>query len=238
MALPKKRSSTGTRLVFTLSMLGICFLGLITYMSYASVQGVEFSPNTFSHRQFNYYRLPFTKARLSATTLQTTKSTASADVLKHLQTLPGVTVWHVASATQYREEFFPAKVLHDSLSERNADGKDYWGAWSNANSQRAAVLWPLIQQAAYRELYFAIPGMLECAESASNADQMERDLFQHLADALAIQSNPSLAATDSTEAPNTSWFSELQPKSASAAIQAEILAIQQAAASGKNPKHP
>ncbi|MFN7732071.1 MAG: hypothetical protein ACK5OB_09215 [Pirellula sp.] len=238
MAIPKKRSSTGTRLVFTLSILGICFLGLITYMSYASVQGMEFSPNTFSHRHFNYYRLPFTKARLTATTLQTTNSTASADVLKHLQTLPNTPVWHVAWATQYREEFFPAKVMYDSLTERNADGKDYWGAWSNANPQRAAVLWPLIQQAAYHELYFAIPDMLECAEDAPNADQMERDLFQHLADALALQSNPQPASNQPAEAPDIAWFLELQPKSASSAIQAEILAIQQSAASEIDLKHP
>lgn len=210
----------------------------MAYMSYSSVQGLEFSPNTFSHRQFNYYRIPFTKARLTATTLQTTNSTASADVLKHLPSLPNGVVWHLARATQYREEFYPAKVLYDSLSERNADGKDYWGAWSKSNPQRAAVLWPLIQQTAYHELYFAIPAMLECAESSPNTDQMERDLFQHIASALATQCNPQPATNTPSAASDIGWFLELQPKSASSTIQSEILAIQQAAVAGTDLKQP
>jgi hypothetical protein len=223
----QKRSSIGSRVIIILAALGALFIGLLVFLTFSSVSGSEFCPNTFAYRRFSYLRVPFSKWRITATTLTPNAGNTSSDVLKHLKTLAQPTVWHVSKATQYRSEIFPANVLVSSLAQRNADGVDYWGAWSVVNNERAVVLWPLVQEAAYYELYFAIPEILDRAEQAPNVDQMELLVLRSIASAIPKR----IATLDPLQNANEiqaiiDWFSSVSISTKSESILAEIRKLQ------------
>jgi hypothetical protein len=224
----QKRSSVGSRVLIVLAVLGAVFVGLLVFLTFSSVSGSEFCPNTFAYRRFSYLRVPFSKWRITATSLTPNAGNTSSDVLKHLKTLAQPTVWHVSKATQYRSEIFPANVLVGSLAQRNADGADYWGAWSVAHNDRAVVLWPLVQEAAYHELYFAIPEILDRAEQAPNVDQMELLVLQSIASAIPKRI-ATLDPSQNTEEIQTiiDWFSSASIRTKSESILAEIRKLQE-----------
>jgi hypothetical protein len=72
-------------------------------------------------------------------------------------------------------------LLINALKQRNVEGNDAWGAWSFENPSLAAVLWPLVQQVAFQELYECVPELLETAENATDPRLMEKNSLEIIA---------------------------------------------------------
>lgn len=211
-----------------LAVVGFFLFGLVTFLTFAWVTGTEVSPNNFQQRNFSYIRIPYTKVRLSATTITPRDAIAPDDVLKHLKTLNLETVWHVTQAKQYRSETFPAEILVRSLQQRNADSAYYWGAWSVDHPGAAAVFWPLVQQAAHRELYFVIPELLKSAEQFTEAEPLELEVFQSLSKAVQTRCQAWDATQNQKEIQALrQWFASLPIQAKSTEIREPIEQLQQ-----------
>ncbi len=143
----------------------------------AGIQGQEFSPQLFQKREFTYRRFPGTKIRLGKTKLTPGISPCSTNILSHLS-LKDKVDWHVSTVQQgsLTKELGP-KILIDHLTSTNADGAQVWDAWSFKNSVHAAVLWPIVQQAAIFELYSCVPDLLRSADSELETRKFKKNLY-------------------------------------------------------------
>ncbi len=178
--------------------------------NWASISGIEFSPNTFQTRSFAYSRIPGTQMRLSKTKLGTPSSPTSTDVLKHLPTLNRPQEWHVATITSWGSERHAANVLLEAFRQRDASGLDVWGQWSTKNPNAAAIFWPLVQQVALRQLYSCIPDLLEIAESTTDSTSLERNVLEAIAKTVVARLERSSEEVQSTEL--LSWLGTLPVK--------------------------
>jgi hypothetical protein len=232
------RNRSSGWLMITLALVGLLLLGLVSFLSFAWVSGTEICPNNFQMRNFSYVRIPFTKVRLTSTTITPGSAIAVDGVLKHLKSLNQDTVWHVARADQYRSETFPAETLVRSLQQRNADGADYWGGWSAEHADAAAVFWPLVQQASYRELYFAIPDLLKLAEQFSTAETLELEVMRSLSTAVQTRCQAWHSTQNQQEIQTLrQWYANLPIQAKSPEIRHQIEQIQQSAnPESTNPK--
>ena len=170
--IPVRGLTIGVILVLLVALFAIPML-----ISNTSISGEEFSPQLFQKREFAYRRFPGTKIRISKTTLSPASSPCSKSILTHLSS--GVqTDWHVSTVQQggYFQELGP-KILIDYLQSTNADGSNIWDAWSFQNPTLAAVLWPIVQEVAFRELYFCIPDLLRNADSQLDAITLKKRLL-------------------------------------------------------------
>jgi hypothetical protein len=205
----KKKSGSSYLIPIMLILLAFLFGGLMFFFSNSSIQGTEFCPNNFQTRTFSYGRIPGTKIVITKTALGPAMSIANTDVLKHLKTISGAPVWHVTTI-QGRSETHPSSTLVETLKQTNADRADYWGAWSSANPNLAAVLWPFVQHLALKEFYFPIPDLLQAAEDAKNPDDFEETLFEITLQAATIQCLDWKKTGDETAINElTTWLGQL-----------------------------
>lgn len=170
--IPVRALAIGMILVILVALFAIPML-----ISNASISGEEFCPQLFQKREFAYRRFPGTKIRISNTTLSPASSPCSKSILTHLSS--GVqTDWHVSSVRQGGnfQELGP-KILIDYLQSTNADGSNIWDAWSFQNPTLAAILWPIVQEVAFRELYFCIPDLMRNAGSHLDASILKKRLL-------------------------------------------------------------
>ena len=189
---PVRGLTIGVILVLLVALFAIPIL-----ISNTNISGEEFSPQLFQKREFAYRRFPGTKIRISKTKLSPAISPCSKSILTHLSS--GVqTDWHVSTVQlggNFQEQ--GPKILIDYLQSTNADGSNVWDAWSFQNPTLAAVLWPIVQEVALRELYFCIPDLLRNAEIQLDANALRKRLVIVCARA-AKEKLKSLAETKET----------------------------------------
>jgi len=163
--------------LITMGLVGlVAMFGLPFFATSMAIQGEEFCPQLFQKREFSYWRIPGTKVRVTQTTLTPGVSPSSKDILKHLPAT-SQTDWQVANVQQgtFSKEFGP-KILIDLLQSNNADGVNLWDAWSFRNPSHAALLWPLVQQAAMKEMYFCIPELLSNSDANLDVKIFDKNL--------------------------------------------------------------
>lgn len=160
-----------------LGVAGLLLLfGLPYFAMSIAIHGEEFCPQLFQKRDFSYSRIPGSNFRISSTTLSPAVSPCSKAVLQHLPT-SSQTDWQVSTVQQgsFSKEFGP-KILIDQLQANNADGLNLWDAWSFRNPKHAALLWPLVQQVALKEMYFCIPDLLQNSNPTLDLETFEKNL--------------------------------------------------------------
>ena len=164
-------------LIITLVLLLLCGLFAIPmYLSNMIISGVEFCPQLFQKRDFSYYRFPGTKIRFGSTTLSPAASPSSTFVLTHLAVNRPVE-WQVSQVSQSTVSFeLGPKILLDYLTSVNADGANTWDEWSFKKPAQAKILWPIVQEAAERNLYYCVPELLRIANSDDDLIVLNRKL--------------------------------------------------------------
>jgi hypothetical protein len=188
----------------------IAMLGGIYLVSNSSLSGREFSPDLFQHREFRFLTIPGTRIRLTATTLGTSSSPCTKHILNNLRKSNQPVEWQVLEANRgvITEKRGP-DILYDYLTFKNADGHSYWDDWSFRNPNLAAVLWPVVQQAAIRDLYFCVPELMRTAESVAGPAELNRQLKRVcLEAALKRSSHLSESGNSSSLAPTKGWATE------------------------------
>jgi len=155
----------------------VFFLAGIVYFL-GQVQGREFAPSHFEIRRFSFTEIPLLRLqitpinRVSETSgLQSYLSTSS------LISRPGgqPTDWHIVELSRFGGGSTPAdaKLLTDFLDagtlrlSTQRHSQWHWHQWSLQNPKHAAVLWPVVQKLAQRELYVLIPSVFQIADAAA-----------------------------------------------------------------------
>ncbi|HUP81482.1 MAG TPA: hypothetical protein VM260_23225 [Pirellula sp.] len=59
----------------------------------------------------------------------------------------------------------------------NANGANVWDDWSFRNPALAAILWPIVQEVAVKDLYFCVPDLLRNADNHLDAQNLRRTLL-------------------------------------------------------------
>lgn len=159
---PKKKRKN---LPGILLLLAIALCGLLSFSYVGTINGTEFSPNTFQIRSFNYLRIPGTMSRLGPTTLGPSTPATELEILKHLTRQSGPDTWHpIAILNSNTAPKYPAALLVESLTRKSPEGNSIWATWSTKNPELASTLWPFIQWMALNNIYVEIPSILEFAE--------------------------------------------------------------------------
>lgn len=166
------------------------------FLSSMVIAGVEFCPQLFQKRDFNYLRIPGTKIRLGSTTLSPASSPSGTPVLTHLAaTNPAE--WQVSKASQGGKttEHGP-EILIGYLTATNADGANAWDDWSFKNPAHAKVLWPIVQEVAEQDLYFCVPELFRLAASEIPPPELGRKLRLACIDAAQLKLQSFAAGQD------------------------------------------
>jgi hypothetical protein len=180
-----KRSRTGrpggtsrhgrTWLIAISCSLIVLFLAGIVYFL-GQVQGREFAASHFEIRRFSFTEIPL--LRMQITPIQRVSETSGLQsylVTSSLISRPAgqPADWDIVELTRFGASTSPAdaKLLTDFLdtdaTHYSVQSQRYWHQWSIQNPKHAAILWPLVQKLAQRELYVLVPSVFQIADSAA-----------------------------------------------------------------------
>lgn len=171
---------------------------------FGSVRGIELSQQDLIARDFSYRQLPWLRIQISPVYREPINSAASSvDIAKHLKPLPrGKSIqWDLVEFTEANRSYPPADaaILYRMLELKNANNDFIWAVWSTKFPQRAAEMWPAVQDLAKCRLYWVTPKLMELYLSGSTDSTLipERNAILGAAAKLAIE---DLAAAGKYEA--------------------------------------
>jgi len=153
-------------------------------MMFGSVEGEEFSPQTFDRRRYTFYCVPFTRWQISPT-FRTDYSSSLESKLRGDQLVrtssPETTRWDLVSVgSSFGRDRAAAALLTDILDGYSAYG---WEEWTDQHAARAKLLWPAVQETAELGAYELLPDLFELASWKTTDDEFPQQLRQHLANA-------------------------------------------------------
>ncbi len=197
----RSQTSWVSRIAF--GLLGLLLIGIVlayTVLYFGSVNGEEFSPDSFKRRGFAYFDIPL--LGLQITPIRHFDTTQ--DLEKYLvaeKLLPKAAQpenrWDLVMASVGRRSLThgDARILSQYLDARNKDGDSVWLKWSEDHVEMAKVLWPAVAKVARQELYSFVPDLFVLARSSSAPDQLQQMIDQALADKYYLTAE-TLAALD------------------------------------------
>ena len=173
----QKRQNTRRAVVIVCSALTILLVGLLILVQ-GRVTGNEFAPSHFQTRSFSFHEIPFLHLQITPVK----RSLISDDASRQIRTSSYITTprgkppsdWHIVRLT--RGVFVtPARaaLLTDELLMTHS-GKSFWVGWNNDHPKQAAILWPIVQRLAARELYVLLPELLQLARTQPGPDDGQK----------------------------------------------------------------
>lgn len=139
-------------------------------------------------RSFSFYEIPLVHWQI--TPIRRSDDTPAAATYvktKILKKVPKGTAtnWHLVSLSRgiLGTTNADANFLLAQLEFSDQDSSDpYWIDWSKQNPKHAAVLWPIIQRLAERELYVFIPMVFATADSGGKSPaELQKAIDEQLA---------------------------------------------------------
>ncbi len=196
MAKKKKKNGRLFVIITVLATIVIVPIAFMTLSAKGEKAGVEFSPDDFTMRSFNYCRLPLVNwtlrgierkdvINLSATTLiddDWVRATGRTPKRWHLVSENGVDF----SSYQKASAECDARFLTKYFDFANSDGENIIINWTDDHPKPAKAFWPLIAEMARGSLYLPIPELMEFVldyEINNNTAVFIADLEQKVADA-------------------------------------------------------
>ncbi|KAA5538766.1 hypothetical protein FYK55_26570 [Roseiconus nitratireducens] len=151
-----------------------------------NVSGTEFAPSHFQTREFSFYEIPFlhlqiTPVRRKMVTDATSRQIRTSAWIQVPRGKPPET-WHLVSLSR-GPTTTPAlgQLLTDELTVRDSSGP-FWSSWNSDHPKRAAVLWPVVQRLAERELYLLIPELMQLGRTHADDATLPKAIDQWLID--------------------------------------------------------
>jgi len=169
----KRRGGPGRRTIIVLCSLLVSVLLLGIVLVQGNVAGSEFAPSHFQTREFSFYEIPFVHWQITPIRRRNTTDTVARQIrMSGWITAPRgkkPSRWHLVRLSRGPSETAAlASLLTDEL--RIGGSNDFWKTWNKRFPARAAVVWPVVQRLASRELYVLIPELLQLARSQSGGD--------------------------------------------------------------------
>jgi hypothetical protein len=188
-----RRASLLQRLIFVIGcVIGLAAILIYTVFWFGHIRGEEFAPECFRRRTFQYYELPLLgwqvwpiRHRDSTNPLE---SYLSGERLIGARKAPTEdTRWDLVMATRGITgsrvvAHGDARILCSYLDIQDAEGNRVWLEWSKKNGPLAKVLWPAVADVSRQQLYLFTPDLLQLAERATTAGNLQREISRTLGD--------------------------------------------------------
>jgi hypothetical protein len=139
-----------------------------------NVSGIEFAPSHFQTRSFSFYEIPFLHLQITPVNRKTTTNKTA----RQIRTSAWINAprgqapsnWHIVELSRGPTRTPAiASLLVETLDLSDSSGL-FWHQWNQDHPQRAAILWPIVQRLAERELYVLIPELLQLARTLPGDD--------------------------------------------------------------------
>jgi hypothetical protein len=153
----------------------ICLVpGCIEFYGYP-VSGVEFSPDSFTQRQFRYWRSPFTGIIRGKRILTTIESDCDSLVALNLVPAGGTTNlrWDLVSESLQTSDVLSADFDARFLTKYLNYSTDQW---NRTNVEKAEILWPEIALLVRERLYLQLPTLFHFA--INSPDELSNEEFE------------------------------------------------------------
>ncbi|MDA8967739.1 hypothetical protein N9F76_00450 [bacterium] len=165
----------------------ICLVLGLVIRTQGYVSGSEFAPSHFVQRTFSFYEIPLVHWQITPIRRQdNTPSVATFVKTTILKTLPNgpASNWHLVSLSRGLSGKTNADANLLLAQLMIGDGTNfYWRDWSQRNPNHAAILWPIIQRLAKRELYILMPMVFATADSGGKSpSEMQKIIDRQLAE--------------------------------------------------------
>ncbi len=139
-----------------------------------NVRGTEFAPSHFQTRQFSFYEIP----GLSWQITPIRRSNSTAPLTTQIRTKGWINVprgrqpdsWHLVRLSRGPSTTPAVASLLVDAMKVGLPNQAFWRRWNRNHPGHAAVLWPIVQQLAERELYVLIPELMALARSFPGQD--------------------------------------------------------------------
>ena len=183
---PKKRGSLFVRLVIGRALLlGVGLMVMLAVQMFGTVVGEEFSPDKFTRRTFFYCEIPIVRVQVTPIYYED-YSWDLPGYLKSNKYFPkpakGEPRWHFVKVYRAGSCFTGDPSILLQYLEIRDESQLRWIAWSNEHPKLAAVLWPTVVETTRDRQYLFIPDLLELAEAATDADQLQLEVSHSLGD--------------------------------------------------------
>ncbi|MCA9270801.1 MAG: tetratricopeptide repeat protein, partial [Planctomycetales bacterium] len=144
------------------------FISLLFVLALGSVSGTEFSPDTFTQRQFHYWELPLVRWRLT----EVWHIDVSGPLEETLRDDPALIPpsghdpprWRLVDMQIGSRTFTDDARLVCRYFDAQRGGVNRWQAWTNARPELAKILWPAIAELCRQEMYSSTPLVFDAAE--------------------------------------------------------------------------
>ncbi|MCC9600872.1 hypothetical protein LOC67_09865 [Stieleria sp. JC731] len=191
----RRRPGSPRRILITVSATLSVLLVAGIVMFKGNVKGIEFAPSHFQTREFSFYEVPFLEIQLSPIRRNLISDKVSSYLRSNslISTPRGKppTEWHIVSISRGpTSQQQIASLLTESIWVGDFRGSHYWVQWNTDHPKRAAVLWPIVQRLALRQLYVLIPPLLQIARSLPGDD--DANSFQQAIDKFLIAESAEL----------------------------------------------
>jgi hypothetical protein len=158
---------------------------------FGKVDGVEFSPDGFERRAYDFHRVPL----LNWQVRPTSRTSITGDVERYVRSqgwipAPGKSRrWDAVSLTSVTgTRAGEASILCHYFDLRDGNGSLVWLTWSNDHPELAASLWSAVHRLALVEAYPLVPEIFELAAQAES-----KEAFQERLEGLLVRSMVALA---------------------------------------------
>jgi hypothetical protein len=173
------------RLLIALAVLaGVTLVTALSTLMFGGVNGMEFAPDTFEHREYSYFELPIVRLQITPVWRTSGRSGIEQAIVDRQFVAPSnpPARWDLLRAYRrgrvWREG--DAQILANYL-DAEGESSQHWLEWSDREPKLAAILWPEVAKAARADLYIFLPDLFELAAQGSDPTKLTADLHARLA---------------------------------------------------------
>jgi hypothetical protein len=166
------------------SIIAVALLGVFALLAFFAVQwfgvvsGVEFSPDTFSQREFRYYELPLLRWRISRVYHVDLTGPLEKRVRDDKNLFPPAKAkpprWHLVAMERSRTTYTDDALIVWRYFNEESDAPRRWLKWNREHPELAKILWPAIVEVCRGERYIFAPSLFAAAEQFTT-DQAKKE---------------------------------------------------------------
>lgn len=166
------------------------------------VSGEEFSPDDFSRRQFSYNVMPIFGVEIRGISHYSTASVLEQTLITDNWISPITKTpqtWHLVhdSISKTSSPDFDANILVQLLERYDSEGNQLWQNWTDDHPKNAKTFWPAIAELARKNLYWAIPDVMQMASIEKDGSQDFSARLEYMLSRAYLTKASELAATGS-----------------------------------------
>lgn len=167
------RSAGTRRVIYTISVVTVSTMVVesVLVVLFGRVEGMEFSPHTFSRRWFVYFVAPPFNVQVTPVWRWEHQTPVEAELVRQgWVSKTSVLRWDVVSGARGPQSVAPqpAAILCGYLDLLNERGRYFWSDWNAQHPNQAGILWPVVVAIARHGWYELLPDVFAAAREHAN----------------------------------------------------------------------